>query len=450
MTMIQYIHIAFEIWGAIFCIIAAICAYASKVRERRATWAMIAVLLIDCAINIFDALAYYYRGNETSVGYVMVRVSNFMVFAGGILLVAAAYTYIIRIIDNRIVTREKWSDKYCYGICAFAIVMLIMSNVFGIYYSFDVHNRYYRLDTYWISVALNELEMLVMVYVTIRYKKVFKKLEFIALMTMEFLPMAAVVCQILFYGISLFNIADTVSIIFLVVVHEIEYSSDMVKRERMIAQERIRLYNNQIQPHFIYNSLTAIRSYLPSGSKAREVLNHFTKFLRGSLDMLNETDCIDVGREFATVDSYLYMAQERLGDNLSIKKEIGDTDFLLPPFTVQLLVENAIKHGIRGRDDAKGTVTIKSYETKSEHVIEVSDDGVGFDVDRLDEIVRDAEAEDHHTHLGIQNSRERLRLMCDGYLEIKSQLGEGTNAIVHIPKTGGHPKPQRDAATETD
>ncbi len=75
----------------------------------------------------------------------------------------------------------------------------------------------------------------------------------------------------------------------------------------------------QIKPHFIYNSLTAIRSYLDEPEKAEEVLDHFAGFLRGSIDMLEETGCIRAAREFETV-------------------------------------ENAVRHGIRESGTGKGTV----------------------------------------------------------------------------------------------
>ena len=428
MTMIRYIHIAFEIWGAIFCIIAAICAYASKVRERNATRAMLMILMVDCVINISDALAYYYRGDETGLGFVMVRVSNFMVFVGGILLVPAAYAYITRIINNRLGSRERWPDKYIYGLCAFALIMLVLSNIFGIYYAFDAHNRYYRLDMYWISVALNELELLVLVYVTMRYRSCFRRLEFIAIMTLEFLPVVAMILQLFFYGISLFNIADTISIIFLVVVHELEYSREMVRRERLIASERIRLYNSQIQPHFLYNTLGAIKStYYDDPELARGAIDQFTDFLRHNMDSLTDDQPISFEKELAHVRCYLDLLQLRFGDSLHVEYDLECTDFRIPTLTLQPLVENAVSYGVRKNPKGNGLVIIRTRELPENYEVSVIDNGPGFVPDNVP-------GDSERSHIGIQNVRSRLHSAIGAELTIRSEPGKGTAAVMILPK----------------
>ena len=431
MSSIQYFHIAFEVWGAIFCVIAIICIYATRHFEKETVWSLIGVLSVDAVINLSDAAAYYFRGNETILGYFMVRISNFLVFAGGLALIAVAYIHIGHMIEIRNDgNREKWPDKYVFGVTILAFIMLVASRIYGFYYAFDEHNRYYRLDTYWISVVLGELALLPMIYTTISYRKVFRRMESVALLMLEVLPLVALGLQIFVYGISLFNFANTVSIIFLVVVNEIAYATDTIEIEKKLTNERIRLYHSQIQPHFVYNCLTAIRSYIPKDSKARDILNEFTRFLRGSMDMIGESECVPASIEFDTVKSYLYIEKERMGEKLNVLSDISSVDFMLPPFTVQIMVENAIKHGIRMDVSGRGTLCIRSYTTDSENIIEVSDDGVGFEADRLEELIKSG---DEHLHVGINNLRQRLKLMCNGYLDIKSAPGVGTKATVHIP-----------------
>ncbi|MBE7004041.1 MAG: hypothetical protein E7425_07120 [Ruminococcaceae bacterium] len=199
------------------------------------------------------------------------------------------------------------------------------------------------------------------------------------------------------------------------------------------AQQRVRTMISQIQPHFIYNSLTAIRSYLDEPRKAEEVLDHFALFLRGSIDMLDCADCISVERELETVNNYLYMEKERFGDKLAVITDLADTGFLLPPFSVQVLVENAVRHGIRGAAGGRGTLTIRTYREKDAHIIEVRDDGKGFDTAILEQVQSGAEMEGH---IGLKNLRERLALMCGGTLEIESEPGKGTLARVRIPYSG--------------
>ena len=201
------------------------------------------------------------------------------------------------------------------------------------------------------------------------------------------------------------------------------------------AQQRIRTTISQIQPHFIYNSLTAIRSYLDEPEKAEDVLDHFALFLRGSIDVLDCTECVPAARELETVDSYLYMEKERFGNKLTVVTDWKDTDFLLPPFTVQILAENAVRHGIRGNKGGCGTLTIRTYRAKGAHVIEVQDDGKGFDAAILAKLQSGAEMQGH---IGLKNLRERLALMCGGTLTIESEPGKGALVRVRLPHPAGN------------
>lgn len=185
----------------------------------------------------------------------------------------------------------------------------------------------------------------------------------------------------------------------------------------------------QIKPHFIYNCLTLIRSLLDEPEKAEEALNHFAGFLRGSVDMLEETVCISANREIQTVDDYLYLQKQRFGDSLRVVTDYRDTGFFLPPFTLQVLVENAVIHGIRNTAGGSGTVVIRSFEADGFHVIEVEDDGNGLPPE-----IRQEREQEEQTHVGLKNIERRLDLMCHGTLTIQNKAGQGTIATIRIPK----------------
>ena len=211
----------------------------------------------------------------------------------------------------------------------------------------------------------------------------------------------------------------------------------------ILAQQRIRIMVSQMQPHFMYNSLTVIGSYLGEPEKAEKALDNFTGFLKGSMDMLNSTECIPVTREFETVKHFLYLEKERFGDKLKVVLDITDTDYELPAFTIQTLVENAISHGIRHSKGGRGILIVKSYETDTAHVIEVQDDGAGFSEnidwnEKTEFQFSSNDTADGHSHIGLVNLRERLVYMCHGAFRIHSRPGQGTIVTVLIPK-----KPER-------
>ena len=107
--------------------------------------------------------------------------------------------------------------------------------------------------------------------------------------------------------------------------------------------------------------------------------------------------------------------------------DLQTEDFLIPALSIQPLVENSIKHGLM-KLNSGGKVVICSYETADSNCVSVYDNGVGFDVN---------EAFENAEHVGLRNIRERLKMMCEGALEIHSSPGVGTTAVISIPKRGG-------------
>jgi LytS/YehU family sensor histidine kinase len=189
-----------------------------------------------------------------------------------------------------------------------------------------------------------------------------------------------------------------------------------------ISQLKTDIMISQVQPHFIFNSLTAIRSLCDMDSEAYDAIGHFAGFMRGNLELLNEKGCIPMSRELNTVDSYLYMEKLRFDDKLQIIRDFKDTSFMLPACSLQVLAENAVKHGIRQSPEGRGTLIMKSYESDDHHVIEVTDDGVGLDPDNVS------------NGTGLTNLRRRLEIMCEGELVVQSESGKGTTAKILIPK----------------
>ena len=109
--------------------------------------------------------------------------------------------------------------------------------------------------------------------------------------------------------------------------------------------------------------------------------------------------------------------------NVRVDYGVTDVDFSVPALTVQPLVENAIRHGVRIRKE--GIVTVSSRRTELCHEIVISDNGKGFDTDLL----KTADG----THIGVRNVRERLERMCGGTLAVESVIGEGTTVTIRIP-----------------
>lgn len=203
-----------------------------------------------------------------------------------------------------------------------------------------------------------------------------------------------------------------------------ELEAEKVKLKAELAESRIATLISQIQPHFIYNTLGTIEQLcITEPDAASKLVRNFSLYLRGNFSELDNAKPIRFSQEMNHVKHYTDIEQVRFPD-MTIRYDLRSVEFLLPALSVQPLVENAIKHGLMGLEEG-GVVTISAYETDENYVVEVTDDGVGFDM---------SEGYDEAKHVGIKNIRARIEAMCDGTLTIESEIGKGTKATLKIPK----------------
>ena len=141
----------------------------------------------------------------------------------------------------------------------------------------------------------------------------------------------------------------------------------------------VRALRAQISPHFVYNALTTIASFIRTDPvRARELLIEFADFTRYSFRTAGEYTTLK--DELNNIERYIRLEKARFGDRLNIKLEIAPEvlSVVLPFLALQPLVENAVRHGLSGKPNG-GTITITAENAGAECVIIVEDDGVGMD-----------------------------------------------------------------------
>ena len=200
--------------------------------------------------------------------------------------------------------------------------------------------------------------------------------------------------------------------------------------EKLRNQQRTKLMLSQINPHFMINSLGAIKELCDS-KEARVAVDQFARYLQGNMETLMRQDIISFKSELEHTKAYLALEQIRFEDALQIKYDITCSDFGISTLSLQPIVENAVRHGVRGSEKDVGTVIISTREFDDRYEIKVSDDGVGFDPDNI------KPKNDGREHIGIQNVRDRLKAVCNAEMIIESTPGEGTDVSIIIPKREG-------------
>lgn len=218
-------------------------------------------------------------------------------------------------------------------------------------------------------------------------------------------------------------------------VYTVKEARQLVKRvenaallEKELAESQMNIMISQIQPHFLYNALNTIQYLCENDPKlAGKTVGNFSKYLRGNMDSVAYKKPIPLSQELAHLEEYLAIEKLRF-DDVEVIFHIEAEGFLLPALTIQPIVENAIRHGVALKEHG-GTVTVSTYEDEQNWYIEISDNGNGFATSGL--------PEDGRSHIGIENTRQRIHTMCEGTLEIQSNPGIGTTVKITIPKENG-------------
>jgi len=191
----------------------------------------------------------------------------------------------------------------------------------------------------------------------------------------------------------------------------------------------------QIKPHFLYNALNTISSFCDTNpQRAEQLINTLANYLRTSFDFSNLEKFVSIKKELSLVRSYLEIEQARFGSSMNIKFDIDDSLRVnIPPLSIQPLVENAIRHGLRQKG-GKGTVTVSVQKINDGIRIAVSDDGIGI----ADEKIKKLLAEYSGGGIGLRNIDLRLKKLYGTGLIIRSEVGQGTDVIFTIPLGGDH------------
>ena len=307
----------------------------------------------------------------------------------------------------------------------FIFVILDIINIFtGIFFTSE-GGVYTRSKLMILSQSYQFIVFIMVVVVSLVNKKLVLR-EKVGFLLYSILPGFAIILQNAFPGYAIAYLSIIISIEILFFVLNVQKNIDLAKEEEKNKEAQIKLMMSQIQPHFIYNSLSSISTLITLDPlKAQKALDDFTEYLRHNLSSLTETKLIPFSDELKHIETYLSLEQVRFNDRIKVNYDIETKDFYVPPLSIQPIVENAVKHGILKRLEG-GTISIKTRETETSYIVEIKDDGVGFNIFDVNFT--------NNKHIGINNIKDRLKSMCNGELEINSELGKGALAVVTFYK----------------
>jgi two-component system, LytTR family, sensor kinase len=196
------------------------------------------------------------------------------------------------------------------------------------------------------------------------------------------------------------------------------------EQEKLLLTARVEALASQINPHFLFNTLTSIQSLIRTNPEtARTVIVKLSGLLRRLLR--SRDHFVTLREELESIDEYLDIEVIRFGPQLSVEKQISsDTlDIIVPSMILQPLVENSIKHGF-SRKIGGGRIVIRSVRQNGHAIIEVEDDGLGMSGDRLDTALTDG--------IGLSNVNERLSVIYGATYTVKITSVPNLGTIIRL------------------
>lgn len=203
----------------------------------------------------------------------------------------------------------------------------------------------------------------------------------------------------------------------------------------MATKSEIKALQAQINPHFLFNALNTIVSFLRfNPNKARELIVNLSNYLRYNIE--NTSTFVDISKELEQVKAYVEIEKARFGDKLQVVYDIDESIKLkIPSLIIQPLVENSIKHGIlEGSDCGNVKITVKKYDSKHTIVV-IEDDGIGISPHVIESIKSNTIQENK---IGLSNVNSRLKYIYGKGLTIERLLnGTKISFIINDKEKGG-------------
>lgn len=427
MTAKGLIQVSMEIWGVLICFAMIVCSFVKmRVLNRKGVLFLgleVAVMVLVIA-NIVEIL---YAGNTTEIGFVMTQISIFVFY-----LAQYVIEYLFILYLN--VMQESFKQSRLFSISRkvlVALALFLVANLkFGFFYYFDANNRYQRGNALIVSPCCVCAIMVVIIVEVTRKSREFSSLA----LTAVYLFWAGVVMggigQAFSSGDSLLTFGFVIGLMIMFFCMEIDESVRYSEQESRMKIMNTNVMLSQIQPHFMYNTITAIQ-YLcrEDAHKAEAALGEFASYIRFNMDSMKMAERIPFTKELEHVEKYVHFEQLRFEERVQVEYDIQFDDFTIPALTLQPMVENAIKHGITKKRKG-GCVHLSTRKEGNQVVIVIADDGKGVDKEQFKERLSDG-----RSHIGVYSVQKRIESMKGGSFCMESEPNVGTTITLRFDIT---------------
>ena len=421
--MISYV---FDHTGMIISILGLTMVLRSDILEKRSRQYFLWLFMILIAYALSDVISWM-TYEKAGRGWVLVsKTALFLESVFSCTLIPLLSGFLLYSAGEEKAFRDRIFQMIMAVFAVYFIILVYTQFSTAIYY-YDELNIYHRGPLYPVLLVLPLLMSSLSIVMLWKKRNRLSKQHKAVFFSCILIPVISMIIQMLFYGVNIIILGASIAA-FIILTNVI---NDHRKRYYMQQAENSKLKAeillSQIQPHFLFNTLGTISHLCTESPEAKKAIGLFSRYLRGNIDVLSNEMLIPFDKEIEHAGMYLELEKLRFGDSLQVAWDLSYTDFMIPSLTLQPLVENAVRYGVRGNADGCGTVQILSRDCADHYEISVLDDGPGFRPESTQGV-------DERSHIGIENVKERLRIICNGKLRIQSVPGQGTRATIILPK----------------
>ncbi len=423
MSILRIFSAVFELSGIFITLLIIMLFITNGAVNKTPYRTVVLCMIFNIAAMASDLLALYLRYETGALNYYGVRIANFLGYFCSYTASALLYAFFSDYIDRH-VKISRMPKRFVYVFTLIMDLLLVVNCIYPIFYDFTP--QYTRGRFFVISQLPAFVIIGICLFYMVKYRNYLKPYERFTITLYFLLPVAAVFIQMNFYGLAITGFAGSVSGSIMFLFLQMDQEREMARKERDLMEQQIAVSVSQIQPHFISNAMNTIQYLcITEPEQAAMITGKFAEYLRMNINSYSICHPIDFTEDLKHLDLYLSIQRLRFPD-IQYIYHIEAEDFQIPPITLQPLVENAINHGVRKLEE-NGVIEISTERDgkTGNAVVRIRDNGVGFDP--MQPLSND------RAHLGIANTRERLKLMCRGTLEIQSRPGEGTLVTLTIP-----------------
>ena len=355
----------------------------------------------------------------------LTKLFGFFSYGGGTIMALFYLFCILSFVEERGAPDVSYRSAYLMRIvCGCYLVLVFLSMFNGMLFQVDAHGNLTDGPYYWIAWLIDPMILLIEILVVVHYRKNLSRFGTIVMLNFGLVSLLTTGLQSIWYPVPEL-LACTLALLLMFMLFYWEMAKNLVENERELMQSQMSLAISQIQPHFLYNTLSTIAELCRKDSAmAEEVTNRFALYLRGNLEHMGDSFPVEFSKELKHVQTYLWIEKIRFQEELQVVYDIQTEDFIIPALTVQPLVENAVMHGMMGSENVC-TITIRTKCVERGYQVIIEDDGCGFNPEQV--------KNDGRKHIGIESVRNRLRFMVGGILTVRSVIGKGTTVIIEIP-----------------